>query len=74
VVKKATQSRTIRVGAFYVSAAVLLAVLQIFDQLEMVIAPMISTDSVIGWGSVGLAILGGIQIWLRVVTSQPIGR
>jgi L-asparagine transporter-like permease len=71
--KKATESRTIRVGAFYVSAAVLLAALQMFDQLEMIIAPMVSADSAIGWGSVALAILGGIQIWLRLVTSQPIG-
>jgi L-asparagine transporter-like permease len=72
--KKATQSKTIRVGSFYISAAVLLAALQMFGQLEMVMSPMISADSAIGWGSIGLAVIGGIQIWLRIVTSEPIGR
>ena len=71
--KKLTQSRTIKVGSFYIGLGVLLAALQIFDQLEIVIAPMMTTDSAIGWGSVILAIMGGVQIWLRLITSQPIG-
>lgn len=71
--KKATQSKTIRVGSFYVSVAVLLGILQMFDQLEPIIAPMISANDVIGWGSVALAIIGGSQIWLRMVTSKAIG-
>ncbi|KKN15643.1 hypothetical protein LCGC14_0983790 [marine sediment metagenome] len=71
--KKLTQSRTIKVGSFYIGLGVLLGALQIFDQLEIVIAPMMTTDSAIGWGSVILAIMGGVQIWLRLITSQPIG-
>lgn len=71
--KKLTQSKTIKVGSFYIGLGVLLAALQIFDQLEAVIAPMMTTDSAIGWGSVILAVMGGIQIWLRLITSQPIG-
>jgi L-asparagine transporter-like permease len=72
--KKATQSKTIRIGAFYVGVGVLLGALQIFDQLEMIISPMISADSAVGWGSVALAIVGGAQIWLRLITSQPIDK
>ncbi len=71
--KKLTQSKTIKVGSFYIGLGVLLAALQIFDQLEAVITPMMTTDSAIGWGSMALAIIGGIQIWLRLITSQPIG-
>ena len=71
--KKLTQSRTIKVGSFYIGLGVLLGALQIFDQLEAVITPMMSTDNAIGWGGVILAIMGGVQIWLRLITSQPIG-
>ena len=71
--KSALQSKTIRVGSFYIGLGVLLALLQIFDQLETVIKPMITADSAIGWGSVALAVMGGIQVWLRTVTTQPIG-
>jgi len=71
--KKPTQSKTIKVGSFYIGLGVLLGGLQVFDQLEAVIAPMMTADSAIGWGSVALAIIGGIQIWLRIITSQPIG-
>lgn len=71
--KKPTQSKTIKVGSFYIGLGVLLGALQIFGQLETVITPMVNTDNAIGWGSVTLAIIGGIQIWLRLITSQPIG-
>jgi hypothetical protein len=71
--KKLTQSKTIKVGSLYIGLGVLLGALQIFDQLDAVITPMMTTDSAIGWGSVVLAIIGGIQIWLRLITSQPIG-
>jgi len=71
--KKPTQSKTIKVGSFYIGLGVLLGGLQVFDQLEAVIAPMMTADSAIGWGSVALAIIGAIQIWLRIITSQPIG-
>ena len=71
--KKLTQSKTVKVGTFYIGLGVLLAALQIFDQLEAIIASMVSTENAIGWGGVILAIMGGIQIWLRLITSQPIG-
>lgn len=74
--KPAKSSKTIRFGAFYISIGVLIGVLQAFDILEIVLASIgtenISPD-IAAWGGLVLAIIGGIQVWLRMVTSQPIG-
>jgi hypothetical protein len=74
--KPMASSRTVRVGTAYISIGILVGILQIFDALEPVLvsinAENVSPD-IATWGGVGLAIIGGIQIWLRMITSQPIG-
>lgn len=75
--KSAKSSKTIRIGAVYISAGALVAILQMFDALESALASIdiegISPNAA-AWGGLALAIIGGVQIWLRMVTSQPIGK
>lgn len=75
--KLAKQSRTIRVGGFYIATGGLIAILQILDQLEPALALINMEDAppdMAIWTGIILAVMGGIQIWLRMVTSQPIGQ
>lgn len=75
--KSAKSSKTIRIGAVYISAGALVAILQVFDALESALASIniegLSPNAA-AWGGLVLAIIGGVQIWLRMVTSQPIGK
>jgi hypothetical protein len=74
--KPMASSRTIRVGTVYISLGALVGILQTFDMLETVLTAVnvenISPD-IAAWGGLALAIIGGIQVWLRMITSQPIG-
>lgn len=74
--KPMVSSKTIRVGTVYISLGALVGILQIFDVLETILTS-IGTENIspniVAWGGLALAIIGGIQVWLRMVTSQPIG-
>jgi hypothetical protein len=75
--KPLTKSKTIKVGGLYVASGVLVAILQMINQLETMLASINMQDLPPGlavWGGIILAIIGGIQIWLRMVTSKPIGK
>lgn len=75
--KSAKSSKTIRIGAVYISAGALVAILQVFDALESVLASIDIEGMSPGaatWAGLALAIIGGVQIWLRMITSQPIGK
>lgn len=74
--KPAKSSKTIRIGALYISLGTLVIILQVFDALETVMASIDIENvppDVATWGGLILAIIGGIQVWLRMITSQPIG-
>lgn len=73
--KPMMSSKTIRVGTVYISLGVLVGILQAFDVLETILIAIdgnVSSD-VAAWGGLVLAIIGGVQVWLRMITSQPIG-
>lgn len=75
--KPAKSSKTIRIGAVYISVGALVAILQVFDALESALASIDiggMSPSAATWAGLALAIIGGVQIWLRMVTSQPIGK
>ena len=72
--KSFTKSKTIRVGTVYISAGLLVAILQAFDMLKPLIASIdTDADNAATWVGLGLAIIGGVQVWLRTITNQPIG-
>lgn len=75
--KTAKSSKTIRIGAVYISAGALVAILQVFGVLEAALASIDIEGMSPGaatWAGLALAIIGGVQIWLRMITSQPIGK
>lgn len=75
--KSITSSKTIRVGTVYISAGFLVIALQVFDVLEVVLSSIDAAENIPAhiatWAGLILAIIGGVQIWLRMVTTQPIG-
>jgi Mg2+/citrate symporter len=74
--KPMTSSKTIKVGTIYISLGLLVGILQMFDVLETVLTSINAENvppNVAAWGGLILAIIGGIQVWLRMITSQPIG-
>lgn len=74
--KPMMSSKTIRVGTVYISLGLLMGLLQMFDMLETILVSISAENvppDVAAWGGLVLAIIGGIQVWLRIITSQPIG-
>ena len=74
--KSITSSKTVRVGTVYIGAGFLVVILQLFDMLEMVLSSIDAENippHIATWGGLILAIIGGVQIWLRTITTQPIG-
>ena len=60
----------------YIAAGGLVSVLQLFDLLETILVAIRAEDLPSGWATVAgltLAIIGGVQVWLRSVTKQPLG-
>ena len=75
--KPMMSSKTIRIGTFYITAGALVGILQLFDLLEVILASIQIegvSPATAAWLGMGLAILGAIQVWLRMVTTQPVGK
>jgi hypothetical protein len=68
-------SKTVRVGGLYLTLAGLVGILQGLDHLETALKA-INLESlppdIATWGGIVLAVIGTIQIWLRVVTKEPV--
>ena len=75
--KPMMNSKTIRIGTFYFAVGTVVGILQAFDLLEVILSSIelegLSPD-VAAWFGVGLAILGAIQVRLRMITTQPVGK
>lgn len=74
--KPMVSSKTIKVGTVYISLGALAGILQAFDMLETVLTAISVSDvspNIVAWFGLALAIIGGVQVWLRMITSQPIG-
>lgn len=76
--KPITKSRTIRVGTACITVGTLVGFLQMFDLLESVLKAVdmnnLPPGVMVTWGGLILAVIGGIQVWLRTVTTQPLGK
>jgi hypothetical protein len=69
-------SKTIRVGTFYITLGGLVGILQVFDVLESILG-MVNLEDLppdkAAWAGLILAIIGGVQVYLRTITTQPVG-
>jgi hypothetical protein len=74
--KPIKSSKTIWVGGFYFTVGTLAAIIQALDFSESILSSMGMGDmppEVAFWVSIILAIIGIVQVKLRMVTTQPIG-
>lgn len=75
--KPAMASKTIRVGGLYIAVGTIAAIIQALDFSESILAAVGAENvppDVAVWGGLLLAIIGAVQVWLRTITDQPIGK
>ncbi len=75
--KPARSSRTIRIGGLYIAVGTIAVIAQALDFSESILTAVGAENvppDVAVWGGLLLAIIGAVQVWLRTVTDQPIGK
>ncbi len=75
--KPMMSSKTIRIGGLYIAIGVITALVQTLDFSESILTAIgaegVPPDMAV-WIGLALAIIGAVQVWLRTVTDQPIGK
>ncbi len=73
--KRVTQSKTIRIGGLYIGGGLLVVVFQLLGQLQSILEAInleeLPPEMAAGFMAI-IAIIGGVQVLLRMVTKEPI--